>query len=573
MKIGMLQLNFTIGDFFKNSDKIFWGYQKAVEMGAELVVCSELCLFGYPPKDMLCYQSHIDEQNKELERLKQMIGDVGLIIGIAEKNPDNGKPLFNSAVLIQNGKVMWYEQKALLPTYDVFDECRYFEPGTRKFNYAYGTNKSIANYNIAVFICEDIWGGSESEGHKPYQYDPVQRFVGTKIDTLFVINGSPYYLGKGNVRFDLVSGIARKLNCNVVYVNQVGGNDDLVFDGRSFAVDKHGECITAAKAFEEDVVIVDTSETELKDGEYNFFMPITHPYEYDRGPQNLEMQNLYQALVLGTRDYVRKTGFKQVVIGLSGGIDSALTACIAVDALGKENVFGVIMPSKFSSKGSVEDAETLAKNLGIGLYKIPIKKVFSAYKKTFKNLFVRLKEDVTEENWQARIRGNILMSLSNKFGWLVLSTGNKSEISVGYCTLYGDMAGGFSPIADQWKTQVYKLAEYINKKSGNYRIPKNTIEKPPSAELRTDQKDTDSLPPYELLDDILKRYIEKEEGYDLILSERSFGEISEIKDVVKKVIDMVNRAEHKRKQMPLGIKTSPKAFGSGRRWPIACKNL
>ena len=562
MKIAMLQLNNLIGDFVGNTDKKILGYKKAVEMGAELVVDGELGIFGYPPKDMLCYKSYLDAQDRELERLAKKIGDIGLIVGIAERNPNDGKPLFNSAAVIRHGYIEIFQRKSLLPTYDVFDEFRYFEPGRTIPSFGYPSFQTL--HKIGILICEDIWSGNENHGdHKLYRHDPVQKFVGTKIDHLIVINGSPYYLGKGNVRFDLVSGIARKLNCNVVYVNQVGGNDDLVFDGRSFAVNKNGDCIATTTPFMEDIVIVDTETTKL-----------TH-YPYDCGSHKFEMSNLYQVLVLGTRDYVRKNGFKKVVLGLSGGIDSALTACIAVDALEKENVVGVMMPSEFSSKGSVDDSKQLAENLGIGLIKIPIQKVVDAYTEELKSLFYEFQSEigVAEENIQARARGNFLMALSNKLGWLVLSTGNKSELSVGYCTLYGDMAGGFAVISDIWKTQVYELARYVNQIYGFSRIPKNTIEKPPSAELRPDQKDTDSLPPYELLDDILQRYIEKEEGYDLILSGRTFGEIAEIKETVKKIIAMVNRAEHKRKQMPLGIKTSRKAYGSGRRWPIAAKNL
>lgn len=573
MKIGILQLNYLVGDLAGNTDKIIGAYKRAVDMGAELVVTSELCVFGYPPKDMLCYWNHIDAQNRELKRLSKEIGEIGLIVGITEINSGDGKPLFNSTALIQGWrkKPFILHRKCLLPTYDVFDEYRYFEPNTENPVVTLPYNGS----RIAVLICEDIWGGNENNtGHKSYQREPVTELEIWDPDILIIPNGSPYYLGKGNARFDLVSGIARKLNCNVVYVNQVGGNDDLVFDGRSFAVNKNGDCVAAAQAFEEDVLIVDTAE--LKESE-NFFFD---SYPYDRGSKELEMQNLYQALVLGTRDYVRKNGFEKVVIGLSGGIDSALTACIAVDALGKENVIGVRMPSKYSSQGSLDDAELLAKNLGIELLTISIQNIYNAYLDTLseakkKPAFSFQNPEVTEENLQARARGNILMALSNKFGWLVLSTGNKSELSVGYCTLYGDMAGGYAVISDLWKTQVYKLADYVNKIFGGYRIPQMTIEKPPSAELRPNQKDTDSLPPYEVLDLILKEYIEEQSGFEEIISNvwGKDGAFTEIKNTVQKTIDMVNRAEHKRKQMPLGIKVSKKAYGSGRRWPIAAKNL
>ena len=564
MKIGMLQLNFLVGDLVGNTDKIIAGYKKAVAMGAELVVASELALFGYPPKDMLCYKSCLDAQDRELYRLWKEIGNIGLIVGIAKPNHGNGKPLFNGAVLLRkNGQIdksVGVCDKQLLPTYDVFDEHRYFESGNNPTEIFDIPNSGFFNECVAILVCEDIWGGNENnQSHKLYQRDPVKELKNGDVNTLIVINGSPYYWGKGDVRFNLVSGIARKLNCNVVYVNQIGGNDDLVFDGRSFAVNENGECIAAAQTFVEEILIVDTDSSKT--------------VAYPSDGQNLEdpesIKNLYQALVLGTHDYVRKNGFEKVVIGLSGGIDSALTACIAVNALGKKNVLGITMPSPFSSQGSVDDSLTLAENLGIQIITIPIRDIFEEYGQTLKPIFEGKQLDVTEENIQARIRGNILMAVSNKFGYLVLSTGNKSELSVGYCTLYGDMAGGYAVISDQWKTQVYELAKFINQEDKQYTIPKNTIEKPPSAELRPNQKDTDSLPPYDILDSILRQYIEKQKGVNEIKIPEMFGG----KEVVRKVIDLVNRAEHKRVQMPLGIKTSPKAFGSGRRWPIAAKNL
>lgn len=556
----MLQLNFLVGDFVGNTNKIIAGYKKAVAMGAELVVSTELALFGYPPKDMLLYKSFLDAQNRELEVLKKEIGNIGLIVGIAEINTGDGKPLFNSAVLIKNGKIEIVQRKSLLPTYDVFDESRYFEPGKNLTEIFDIPSSGFFNDCVTILVCEDIWGGNENnQSRKLYQWDPVMELNGLDVNTLIVINGSPYYWGKGDVRFNLVSGISKKLHCNVVYVNQVGGNDDLVFDGRSFAVNENGECIAVAQPFVEEILIVDTDSSKT--------------VEYPSDGQNLKdsesIKNLYQALVLGTHDYVRKNGFEKVVIGLSGGIDSALTACIAVDALGKENVLGVTMPSPFSSQGSVDDSLALAENLGIQIITIPIHDIFRGYGQTLQPIFEGKQLDVTEENIQARIRGNILMALSNKFGYLVLSTGNKSELSVGYCTLYGDMAGGYAVISDQWKTQVYELAKFINREDAQYTIPRNTLEKPPSAELRPDQKDVDSLPPYEILDPILRQYIEEQKGIDEI----AIPEMPGGKEIVRKVIDMVNRAEHKRVQMPLGIKTSPKAFGSGRRWPIAAKNL
>ena len=554
MKVAMLQLNFTVGDLFGNTEKIIKAYKEAVSMGADIAVTSELAIFGYPPKDMLLYESFLNMQSHEIERLQKEVGEVGLIVGIAEKNFGNGKPLFNSAVLIRNGEIILSQKKSLLPTYDVFDESRYFEPGNN--------DAAIFEYNgsrCAILICEDIWNGDETLSRKLYKYNPVEKLKNLHLDNLFVINGSPYYLRKGTLRFNLVKNIASKLNCNVIYVNQVGGNDDLVFDGRSFAMCRDGFCIAASNAFEENIVIADTESCKWS-GNYKF---------------DLNNEDLYNALVLGTRDYVQKTGFEKALIGLSGGIDSALTACIAVDALGKENVLGVAMPSKFSSKGSLDDARRLSDNLGIALEEIPIGETYNAFEETLKHEIGWYepgsnKDDVTEENIQARIRGIILMAISNRTEGLVLSTGNKSEISVGYCTLYGDMAGGFAVISDLWKTQIYQLAKFVNERGKGYIIPKNTLEKPPSAELSPDQKDIDSLPPYDVLDPILKAYIEEQKGLDEIAGE---DEKPEKAVTVRNVIEMVNRAEHKRKQMPLGLKISSKAFGSGRRWPIAAKNL
>lgn len=544
MKITTLQLNFTVGDIAGNTKKIAEKYREACSRGAELVVATELALFGYPPKDMLLQGEYLKKHDQHLNLLREQIGETPLVVGIVEKNENGGKALFNSAAVIQNGKIIHTQRKTLLPTYDVFDEGRYFEPNDEKL--------SAFNYRgkrIAVLVCEDIWGGAEgSRGGKLYRRDPVEELKSENLDALIVINGSPYSLGKGDMRFRLVSGVAKELGCAVVYANQVGGNDDLVFDGRSFAVNKKGECVGFSGAFAESA-----AEVDIENGE-----KVLYPSDKD------SIADLYRALVLGTKDYVDKSNFPKALIALSGGIDSAVTAAIAIDALGADRVVGVSMPSKYSSEGSVEDAESLAKNLGMEFRVMSIAEVFSQYEKTFKEAGVPL-AGVAEENIQARIRGNYIMYLSNTLGYVVLTTGNKSEISVGFCTLYGDTAGGFAVISDVYKTLVYELAKYINRDSEI--IPLNTVTKPPSAELRPGQEDEDYLPPYDILDGILKAYIEER---------KSPGEIAALgfdEETVRWVLSKVNGNEYKRRQMAPGVKITPIAFGSGRRFPIIAKFL
>jgi len=535
-------LNFTVGDIVGNTKKIAEKYREACFRGADLVVATELALFGYPPKDMLLQEEYLKRHEFCLGRLCAEIGETALVIGIVEKNEGDGKPLFNSAALIQNGKIIRSQRKILLPTYDVFDEARYFEAGVEK--------PSVFDYKgkkMAILICEDIWRGADgSRDGKLYRRNPVRELNGKNLDVVIVINSSPYSLGKGDMRFRLVSGVAKELGCAVVYANQVGGNDDLVFDGRSFAVNKKGECVGFSGAFAENATEFDVE----KGGKI--------PYPSDKD----SISDLYRALSLGTRDYVDKSGFSKALVALSGGIDSALVAAIAVEALGADRVVGVSMPSKYSSEGSVKDAESLAKNLGIEFHVIPIADVFSQYEKTFKDAGVPL-GGVAEENIQARIRGNYIMYLSNTYNYVVLTTGNKSEISVGFCTLYGDTAGGFAVISDVYKTLVYELAKYVN--GEREIIPLNTITKPPSAELRPDQVDEDYLPPYDILDGILKAYIEERRSLDDIVS-LGFDE-----DTVKWVVSKVNRNEYKRRQMAPGVKITPTAFGSGRRLPIVAK--
>jgi NAD+ synthetase len=515
------------------------------------VVGSELAIFGYPPLDLLDSKSKVDEQLYVFDKLRRQIGDVGLIIGVAERNFSTGKPLFNNALFIQNREVVGRRSKELLPTYDVFDERRYFQPGPRK--------PSVVSYlgkRIAILNCEDAWSDTEnSTGSLLYDTDPVEDAFLSKPDILVVINASPYYWGKGSLRFKLFSKVAKRVGCSVIYVNQVGGNDNLIFDGRSFGVWETGRCRFAAPAFEECEAIL------------NACIPGSLQYDFDEG----DLRHLYKALVLGVRDYARKTGFKKVVIGESGGIDSALTTCIAVDAVGKENVTAIGMPSPFSSGGSVKDAQQLCFNLGVRFEIIPIGGIYEAFGAAVNPVIGWRKpedfgKDVTEENVQARMRGMILMAYSNRTGALVLSTGNKSELAVGYCTLYGDMVGGLAVISDVPKTLVYSLAHYVNRDSEI--IPRAIIGKAPSAELRPDQKDQDSLPSYDVLDKILHLYVEVGMGEREIIAAGGIPEV-DVKSVLQKVV----RNEYKRMQAAPGLKVTTKAFGSGRRIPIAAKPL
>lgn len=541
MKIAMLQLNFTVGDISGNAKKIIRGYKSACRKKADLVVLTELALFGYPPKDLLFQKSYLKEQDKFLKVIKKAVGKTGLIIGIVERNKGLGKPLFNSAVLIQEGKIIYCQRKKQLPNYDVFDENRYFEPSTKTDTFMYKGKK------IAMLICEDIWNTTNGF----YQNDPIEKLKGCDLDCLIVVNASPYYWGKNNVRYRLVSGIAAKLNCSVVYVNQVGGNDDLVFDGTSFAINEKLELLAVAKSFQEDLVVFDLNGKPKN----------TRAYHFDDS-----IRYLYDALVMGTRDYVKKSGFKNVVIPSSGGIDSALTVAIAVEAVGAKRVFTYALPSEYSSSDSVVDARTLAHNFKVGFSVLPIKDEVAAFREGFRKATM-LYGGVAEENIQARIRGVKMMFISNTNGAMVLTTGNKSEVSVGYCTLYGDMVGGFAVISDVYKTLVYKLSNYVNQKHKRDMIPQSIINKEPSAELRPGQKDTDSLPPYEVLDEILRLYVENLEDASEIVR------LGFEKGVVERIIRMVNRNEHKRRQMAPGLKVTTTAFGTGRRLPIAAKFL
>ncbi len=538
MKIGILQLNFTVGDFTKNSERVLVGYGEAVGRGADLAVAPELGLCGYPPRDLLHRIDFLQAHDRALRGLAKKIGKVPLLIGGIEKSKEKaGRPLHNSAFLLQQGKIQVVARKALLPTYDVFDEDRYFEPGSG------GKPVRIGGVRVGVTICEDIWNDEDLWPVRRYRNDPVNDLGKKGMDLLINLSASPWHIEKEKIRYRLLSAVARKQKIPVVQVNAVGGQDELIFDGQSLAVGKKGGVLGCGAAFREEVVVIDLSESEKK-------------IEW----ANLEEQ-VFKALVLGTKDYLEKCGFQDVVLGLSGGIDSALAAVIATEALGKGKVLGVAMPSRFSSPGSVVDAEALAKNLGIRYAKIPIEESFETLIRAITPTRGGKEGGLMEENLQSRIRGVILMGISNDSGRLLLTTGNKSEMAVGYCTLYGDMCGALGVIADVPKTLVYRIASWINRKKEI--IPRNSIEKAPSAELRPDQKDQDSLPPYEELDRILESYV---------VNDGSIGAMVKKginKKVAEEIVRKIDTSEYKRRQAAPGLKVTTKAFGVGRRVPLA----
>jgi NAD+ synthetase len=549
MKIALAQFNPTVGDFAGNTARILALATEAKERGANLAVFSELCLCGYLPQDLLERPSFIERNKRELKALAAKL-PLPAIVGYAGKSSNGtGKAIANKAALLSGGKIVFEQSKMLLPTYDVFDESRYFQPATKQSVYEFGGEK------LGITICEDVWNDKNFWAVRLYDRDPVTELAAQGTQVLINISASPYTIDKRGLRVDMLRSTAMTHKLPVVYVNQVGGNDSLIFDGASMALTADGKVAARGAAFEEDLVLFDTGTGE---GEIH-----EQPRE--------EIEYAYRALVLGTRDYVHKCRFTKTLVGLSGGIDSAVVAAIAVDALGAENVLGVSMPGPFSSQGSKTDAEAVARNLGIELKTIPITAVYESYLAALKPVFGKRKPDVAEENIQARIRGNYLMALSNKFGSMVLSTGNKSELAVGYCTLYGDMAGGLAVISDVPKLMVYALAEYINQKArreaGNSKaevIPQSTIEKPPSAELRENQKDVDSLPPYDVLDRILKSYIEDVRGPQEISDKYGY----DLK-LVREIAALVDRSEYKRKQAAPGLKLTSRAFGFGRPFPIA----
>jgi NAD+ synthetase len=522
-------------------DRIVAFARRAVESGADLAIFPELALCGYPPRDLVEKPEFVERSEAELQRLAGLLPPIPALVGYVRRSrAEQGKPVVDAAALLQDGTVVLDYVKILLPFYDVFDESRYFEPGTAPGLYR------LRESCLGVTICEDVWNDKHFWKKRLYARDPVEETVRAGANLLLNIASSPYCTDKIQLRHDMLKAIATAHHVPVVYVNHVGGNDQLVFDGSSMAFNAQGELCARARSFEEDLVVFDLAGGER---------PLAP------GPSS-EIEAVYQALKLGTRDYVRKCGFKKVLVGLSGGIDSSFVATIAADALGPENICGIGMPGPYSSPGSLRDAEALARNLRIDFRVIPIGSIFDSYLTTLDPAFEGLPRDVTEENIQARIRGNILMGLSNKFGALLLSTGNKSELAVGYCTLYGDMAGGLAVVADVPKTMVYDLARYVNR--AGVRIPQACLEKAPSAELRSNQTDQDTLPPYDVLDVILKAYIEEN------LSAREIVEKNGLDpNLVRETIQRVNQAEYKRQQAAPALKVTAKAFGMGRRFPIA----
>ena len=543
MKIALGQINPTVGDFDGNAARIIAFARRAHTAGAGLILFPELSVCGYPPRDLVERASFVAHNREAAERIATETRGIAVICGlVTPAHAETGKSAMNSAALLRDGRVAFVQSKMLLPTYDVFDEMRNFAPAKSQGLFPF------CGKQMALTVCEDAWNDKHFWNKRLYTFDPVEALIHAGGNFLLNISASPFWLGKRELRRDMLAAIARNYKVPVVMVNQVGGNDSLVFDGSSLVLNPAGDVIARGKSFEEDLVYFDSDQLQ---GEI---------HEQIEG----EEASAYAALVLGTRDYVRKCGFRQVIVGLSGGIDSALTAAIAADALGPENVIGVGMPGPYSSRGSIDDARTLAENLGIHFELLCITEIFESYRKTLQKVFAGCQEDMTEENIQSRARGTLLMALSNKFVAIVLSTGNKSELGVGYCTLYGDMVGGLAAISDVPKTLVYRLSRYVN--SRRPVIPQASLEKPPSAELRPDQKDSDVLPPYEVLDAILEDYVEESHPAEKIAADRGF-DIA----LVRRVIRMVERAEYKRQQAAPGLKISAKAFGYGRRFPIAAK--
>jgi len=539
MKVALAQINTTVGDLPGNEAKIRAAYQRAAEVGVDLVVFPELALCGYPPRDLL-HKSRFLEQNwTAVERLSQGTGKTGLLTGYAGRNERRpGREATNSAALLQNGKVVATRHKTLLPTYDVFDEDRYFEPATENLPVEFNGQK------IGITICEDVWNDEDFWRDRRYPRNPAAELAAAGATILFNVSASPWHLGKNRTRREMLSSLAAKTKCPLVYCNLVGGNDELVFDGASLVFNDAGQLAAIGAMFDEDFFVVDTEILGEAAAQ-------TQPDE----------EKIYRALVLGLRDYLHKCGFKSAVLGLSGGIDSAITAVIAADALGRENVRGVSLPSQFSSQGSLDDARVLADRLGIQYDVIPIQPAFEAVKGQLSSVFIGRAEDTTEENIQARLRGVILMAMSNKFGSLLLTTGNKSELAVGYCTLYGDMCGGLAVISDVPKTMVYRISNWLNREREI--IPAASITKPPSAELRPNQTDQDSLPPYDVLDAILEAYVVECRSTAEIIK-RGFEEAT-----VRRIVRLIDFNEYKRRQAAPGLKVTTKAFGVGRRIPIA----
>ncbi|MGC8942152.1 MAG: NAD+ synthase [Sulfurihydrogenibium sp.] len=567
IRVALGQINTVLGDFDYNLNKILDYTKEAEKLEADIIVFPELALTGYPPEDLVLKQSFIEKNTEYIKRLSQNVGNIVVIVGFIDKQED----IYNAAAIIHKGEIKGIYHKQYLPNYGVFDEKRYFQEGKKL------TILQIENYKFGISICEDIW----------YPENPINTYSIEGCEIIFNLNASPYSEGKPRKREELLKVRSRDNLVSIVYVNLVGGQDELVFDGNSLILNPDGEILAKGKPFEEDLIVADIDLEEifrrqLKDNrlknlrsnykrqenveiinlDYNLKDKKTH-IQRKLYPEISDVESNYKALVLGLRDYINKNGFKKVVLGLSGGIDSSLVATIAVDALGSENVKGVLMPSPYTSKESIEDALELSKNLNIQTFTIPITNLFEAYLKEFSEIFKDLKPDTTEENLQARIRGNILMALSNKFGWIVLSTGNKSEMSVGYSTLYGDMVGGFAVLKDVLKTKVYELCRYRN--SISKVIPDRVLTKPPSAELRPNQTDEAELAPYPILDQIIKLYVEEDYPVEDIIK-LGFDE-----KLVKKIVKLIDTNEYKRRQSPIGIKITERAFGKDRRMPITSR--
>jgi len=563
IRVALAQINPVVGDFEYNYNKILEFIEKAKKLEADIIAFPELALTGYPPEDLILKPSFIEKNLYYLEKLKENVDNIIVIVGFIDKQED----VFNAAAVIYNKEIVGIYHKQFLPNYGVFDENRYFQKGDGLLLI------SVDNYKVGVSICEDIW----------YPENPVNDYAILGTEVVININASPYSQGKVKRREEMLKVRSRDNLISIAYVNMVGGQDELVFDGNSLILDAQGEILAKAESFEEELLLADIDLDEifrlqLKDNRLKNLRHIKKPInvkevilDYKIKNKNnqisqkialdkKEIEDTYKALVVGLRDYINKNGFKKVVIGLSGGIDSSLTACIAVDALGKENVKGILMPSQYNSKESIEDALELAKNLDIETFTVPIENIFDKYLEEFQEIFKGLKPDTTEENLQARIRGNILMALSNKFGWIVIATGNKSEMSVGYSTLYGDMVGGFAVLKDVLKTKVYELSYYRNYISKV--IPDRVLTKPPSAELRPNQTDETELLPYPILDQIIQFYVEQDLTVEEIVK-LGFEE----KDV-KKIINLIDKNEYKRRQAPIGIKITERAFGKDRRMPI-----
>jgi NAD+ synthase/NAD+ synthase (glutamine-hydrolysing) len=544
VKIALGQINPTVGDFSGNAAKIVDFSRRAQAAGAGLILFPELSVCGYPPRDLVERTSFVARNRQTVEQIAAQTQGIAVICGLVTPAPsDAGRSAMNSAALLMDGKVAFTQSKMLLPTYDVFDEMRNFAPAKSQELF------SLCGNRMALTICEDAWNDKQFWPKRLYSVDPVDALIKAGGNFVLNISASPFWIGKRELRRDMLASIARQHKAPVVLVNQVGGNDSLVFDGSSLVLNREGQIVAQGKSFEEDLIYFDSQNL------------LGEMHEQIAGDE----ASVYSALVLGTRDYMHKCGFQKAIIGLSGGIDSALTAVIAAEAVGPENVIGVGMPGPYSSQGSIDDARSLAKNLGVRFELLSINPAYEAYRQTLRDVFAGQKEDVTEENLQSRARGALLMALSNKFGAIVLSTGNKSELGVGYCTLYGDMVGGLAVISDVPKTLVYRLSEYVNSRRSV--IPQATLKKPPSAELRPNQKDSDSLPPYEVLDAVLEDYVEESHPAERIAADRGIDI-----ELVKRVMRMVDRAEYKRQQAAPGLKISSKAFGYGRRFPIAAKS-